>query len=506
MGAVFDKAAAVDGDDAVAAADGREPVRDDEHRSPAADLLHALLDDALALVIERARRLVENEDARIGDERARDRQPLLLAAREAAAALADDRVVALRQLEDEVVRAGELGRGEDPLDRHAGIGKRDVFPHRAVEQHVLLQDEADLTAQPGGVDHGEIDAVDEHAAALRHEQPLNELGERALAGAGGADDADHLSGRHGEVHVVEDFWPVDAVAEGDVLEGYIAANRRQCRARGAVGGLGRRVEDVAEAQDRQPRLMEVLPDRGKAQHRRAHAAGHDVEGNELAHGQCAVDDELRANEQDGGGDELADQLHRVARDVAEAEHAEARADVARQLLLPFALDLRLDRHRFERLDAGDALDQQSLVFRAAAEFFVEPAAERRRRARRDADIEGKAADHDPGQQRGIEKHHRQEYEREEQVDDEGQCGAGQEIADVFELAHPRHGIADAPRLEISKRQCQEVAKEARPEFHVDAVGGVREEVGAQRAQDRFEERDRDKRHDQHLERAQAAVH
>src|SRR5260221_7187266 len=97
VGAVFDKAAAVDGDDAVAAADGREPVRDDEHRSPAADLLHALLDDALALVIERARRLVENEDARIGDERARDRQPLLLAAREAAAALADDRVVAARR-------------------------------------------------------------------------------------------------------------------------------------------------------------------------------------------------------------------------------------------------------------------------------------------------------------------------------------------------------------------------------------------------------------------------
>src|SRR5260221_8454963 len=97
VGAVFDKAAAVDGDDAVAAADGREPMRDDEHRSPPRNLLHALLDDALALVIERARRLVENEDARIGDERARDRQPLLLAAREAAAALADDRVVAARR-------------------------------------------------------------------------------------------------------------------------------------------------------------------------------------------------------------------------------------------------------------------------------------------------------------------------------------------------------------------------------------------------------------------------
>ena len=38
----------------------------------------------------------------------------------AAAALADDRVVALGQLEDEIVRAGELGGGDDALDRHAG--------------------------------------------------------------------------------------------------------------------------------------------------------------------------------------------------------------------------------------------------------------------------------------------------------------------------------------------------------------------------------------------------
>jgi hypothetical protein len=47
---------------------------------PARDLPHVLLDDALALVVERARRLVENENPWIGDEGARDRDALALPA------------------------------------------------------------------------------------------------------------------------------------------------------------------------------------------------------------------------------------------------------------------------------------------------------------------------------------------------------------------------------------------------------------------------------------------
>ena len=46
--------------------------------------LHVLLDDALALIIERAGRLVEDQDARIDDQRAGDRDALALPAGEAA--------------------------------------------------------------------------------------------------------------------------------------------------------------------------------------------------------------------------------------------------------------------------------------------------------------------------------------------------------------------------------------------------------------------------------------
>ena len=69
-----------DRDDAVARPHGREAVRDDDHGAVLHDLAHVVLDDPLALIIERARRLVEDQDARIGGKRARDGDALALPA------------------------------------------------------------------------------------------------------------------------------------------------------------------------------------------------------------------------------------------------------------------------------------------------------------------------------------------------------------------------------------------------------------------------------------------
>ena len=53
--------------------------------------------------------------------------------------------------------AGKFRRRYHPLHRHAGIGERNVVPYRTVEQHVFLQDDANLAAQPGNVDRGKSD-------------------------------------------------------------------------------------------------------------------------------------------------------------------------------------------------------------------------------------------------------------------------------------------------------------------------------------------------------------
>ena len=72
-------------------------------------------------------------------------------------------------------------------------------------------------------------AVDQHAAALRHVEALDQLGERALARAGGADDPDDLAGRTLKLTSLQDLRPVDAIAEADMLERDLAANRAAAR-------------------------------------------------------------------------------------------------------------------------------------------------------------------------------------------------------------------------------------------------------------------------------------
>src|SRR6185312_5912157 len=482
MGAVFDQAPTLQREDAVGGAYRGEPVRDDQHRAPLGDLLHVLLDDAFALVVECAGRLIEDQDARIGDERAGDGDALALPAGQGRSAFADDGVVALGKLQDEIMRTREAGRRDDALHRHRGIGERDIVAHRAVEQHVLLQDHADLAAQPGGVGHHEVHAVDQYAPALRDVEPLYQLGDRALARARWPDDADRLAGGEIEGDIVQDFLPVDAIAEGDVIEADIATDRRQRGTGRGVARFGGRVEDVAEPENRKPRLVEVLPELRQPQHRRGNATGKDVEGHELPDRKRAADHEPGPEIQDGRGDDLAHELYELACSIAETQHAEARSHVARELFLPAALHLRLDRHGLERLDTCHALDQEGLVLSAALEFLVEPSAEQRRHAGRDRDIERERAQHDEAEQRRIDKHHRKEDRGEEQVDHQRQRRAGQEIADVLQFSHPRHGIADAACLEIGHRQRQQVMEQPRTELDVDPVGGVREQIGPQDAE------------------------
>ena len=93
-----DDAAALHHRDPVGVAHRREPMRDDQHGAPGHQPLERELHHALALGVERARRLVEQQDRAVGEDRARDREPLPLPAGQPHAALAEIAVVALRQL------------------------------------------------------------------------------------------------------------------------------------------------------------------------------------------------------------------------------------------------------------------------------------------------------------------------------------------------------------------------------------------------------------------------
>src|SRR6185503_15772452 len=113
VGAALDDAPALEHEDLVGRADGREAVRDHEGRAAAPQARERVLDVALALAVEARGGLVEDQDARLGQQRARDRDALALAAGELDAALADDRVVALLEAAHELVAVRRPARGLD---------------------------------------------------------------------------------------------------------------------------------------------------------------------------------------------------------------------------------------------------------------------------------------------------------------------------------------------------------------------------------------------------------
>src|SRR5690348_12290153 len=85
--AALDDAPPFEHDDLVGVTDRRQAVRDRDGRAALGQAVERLLHGALGLVVQRARRLVEDEDGWVSQDGARDRDALLLAAGEAVAAL-----------------------------------------------------------------------------------------------------------------------------------------------------------------------------------------------------------------------------------------------------------------------------------------------------------------------------------------------------------------------------------------------------------------------------------
>ena len=95
--------AVVEHDDVVRERDRRESVSDDDRRSSAHDLAQPGSDLRLRGRVDRRGCVIEDEDPRIDQERTGDRDALALSSGEGDAALADDGLVAVWELEDELV-------------------------------------------------------------------------------------------------------------------------------------------------------------------------------------------------------------------------------------------------------------------------------------------------------------------------------------------------------------------------------------------------------------------
>ena len=181
--------------------------------------------------IERARRLVEQQQAGRADERLREAEPLLHALRHRADPAPGhvrelDELEQLPPLRRAAGRAGEVLVQAQHLVRRAPVGEAEQLGEIA-EPGVRL-------GAPGGV------PADRHVPAGRADEAARDLHERRLAGAVRAEEAEELALRHVEVDAPQRLHRAIGLAQ--------AANGQGERHAG-VGWQGGRVSPGA---DRRP--------------------------------------------------------------------------------------------------------------------------------------------------------------------------------------------------------------------------------------------------------------
>src|SRR5690625_675336 len=83
----------------------RKPVRYQNHRPVSLDVFEGVVDDTFRFVVDAAGGFTQNQNPRLTQQGTRQGETLTLAAGEAGAALAHGCVIALREIENEFMRA-----------------------------------------------------------------------------------------------------------------------------------------------------------------------------------------------------------------------------------------------------------------------------------------------------------------------------------------------------------------------------------------------------------------
>ena len=276
-------------------ADRAEAVRDDETSPPAHEAGEGRLQPGLRQRVDRARRLVQDQDARVGEQRAGEGHQLLLPERESAALFRYRGMNPLRQGLNQVEAVEVAERLADRLVRCFRAGGLHVVGDRAGEEEVLLEDEAHLATQGLLPEVREVVPVYEHLSAVRSLELGQQADDGGLARAGMADQRDDLAGLGGEVHGME-HGSAGQVGERHVAELHRPAERRAGNGVRPVGPRRRRVQQAEVAfgpGHGQGGLRQLRPDDGDGGEEEVR---QEEEGDEVAQaGVAAVEGEPAAD-------------------------------------------------------------------------------------------------------------------------------------------------------------------------------------------------------------------
>ena len=146
-------------------------------------------------------------------QRARQRRALTLAAGEHHAALAHQRLVAVREVGHVLRQLRPLRRVDHTIEVERIEAVAHVLRQRQREQEGILGNHGDARAERGQRNAVHVDAVQEDRAIGHLVQPGNQRGQRGLARADRAHDSQRAAGRDVERDVAQGRLPLGAGIE-----------------------------------------------------------------------------------------------------------------------------------------------------------------------------------------------------------------------------------------------------------------------------------------------------
>ena len=320
--------------------------------------------------------VVEHQNRRVRQRGASQRDALTLTARQCVPALADHRVVTVRQGEDELVSLRDARCYLDVGVAGVGAGESDVLLDRRREQKALFEHHVDGGAQRRHLEVTNVGAVEPHGPCPRIVEASHQQSERCLAGTRRADQTDALTGSNCQRDVLQRGGSV-GVAERDVVELHLARRIDDRPGINLVGHPRLRVEQLEDSFGSGARLLRGGEDTREDPYRRDdlhHVAG---EREEHAEGDVAVEREPTTDTEDAELTQHRQQLQRRRISRVESRRAHPRLiQLERTVHQPGELAVLLSE-RLHHAHAGHGLvddagngPRQSLVIPARREDAV----------------------------------------------------------------------------------------------------------------------------------------
>jgi hypothetical protein len=208
--------------DIVGIDDRVKSVRNDQSCSSAEEPGYRQIDVALGFRVEKGRRLVEQYDGRLSNERARYGDALALSARQLHALLAHLGVIAAGELSDEFVGMRGLRCGDDVGFGRVGTAQCDVFTNAPTEKEGILADEGQVFTQRCARHRRDFRPIDGDGAAIGLIEAEEQIEDRRLAASRWTDQCGDASGLDGKRYAAE-HGRVGSVVEYNVAEFEAAA-------------------------------------------------------------------------------------------------------------------------------------------------------------------------------------------------------------------------------------------------------------------------------------------